>query len=207
MLGFVLASPLIALGLQRRSLLAPRGSSVGVREAIVLPVATLSVAAGLIHLGVIPAHFREDRLTGLFFVVAAAFQISWGVFFARHSVTRLAWVGLIANAAIVGLWVASRTTGLPFGAHPGISEPIGIADTLASGFELLLVVACACLVTSSARAALQRSQHPVESADLALAMALVAITLVASYAMTDVAITGGHHAVSPAEAQVTQALP
>ena len=52
---------------------------------------------------------------------------------AGSSILRL---GLVVNAAVVAVWIVSRTTGLPVGPSPGTPEPFGGADLAATGFEL-----------------------------------------------------------------------
>lgn len=192
LIGFVLAIPFIAVGLQRRTLLGPPGSMVELERILVLPIATLSLGAGLIHLAVIDEHFRADPISGLFFVVAAVFQLSWAVLFGRRPQRAVHLVGGVGNAAIIVVWLLTRTLGLPFGEHAGIAEPIGVADLFATLFELGIVATTLALVLARRGRAIDRPSFPVASADLGLAMALLAITLVTSYALVDISITGGH---------------
>lgn len=200
----MLASPFIAGALQRRTLLGPRGSEVALDGAMVLPVATLSLGAGLIHMAVIPDHFGEDALSGLFFVVAAAFQLAWALAWARRPQRGVAVAGLGVNAAIVAIWLLSRTVGLPLGAEPGVPEPLAAPDFLATIFELGIVCATLGCIVSPLRRALQRASFPVASADLALVMALVVISMVTSYAMAEISTGGGH---ADANAEVTSPGP
>ncbi len=192
LIGFVLAIPFMAAGLQRRTLLGPPGSMVELERILVLPIATLSLGAGLIHLALIAEHFRADALSGLFFVAAAIFQLSWAVLFGRRPQRAVQLLGGAGNAAIIVVWLLTRTLGLPFGGHPGIAEPIGVADLLATLFELVIVATTLALVLAHRRRAIDRPSFPVASADLGLAMALIAITLVTSYALVDISVTGGH---------------
>ena len=48
--------------------------------------------------------------------------------------------GAVGNAAIVALWVVTRTYGVPAGPGAGEREAVEFADTLATVFEVLLVV-------------------------------------------------------------------
>ncbi len=193
-LGFVLASPLIGILLQRRSLLGPQGSMVGLDRWLVLPLATLSLGAGLIHAAVVTDHFAESTLSGLFFVVVAVFQVLWAVMFARQPLVRLATLGLMVNGMVVGAWLVTRTVGLPFGAHPGAAEPMAVVDLLATLFEVLIVAGTAALVLPALRGLAKRSRFLVASADLTVVMALILITMVTSYAMADISVNGGHGA-------------
>lgn len=195
-LGFVLASPFIAAFLQRRSLLGPHGSTVGLDRWLVWPVATLSLGVGLIHAAVVSDHFAEDTLSGLFFVMVAVFQIAWAVMFASRPQARLAALGLLVNGLVVGAWLLTRTVGLPFGAHPGIPEPIATPDLLATIFELFILAGTAALVLPPWRHIAQRTRGQVANADLGVVLALIIITMATSYAMADISVNGGHGAVA-----------
>lgn len=202
-LGFVLASPFIGILLQTRSLLGPQGSLVGLDRWLVLPLATLSLGVGLIHAAVVGDHFAESTFSGLFFVIVAVFQLSWAVMFARRPQVTLASLGLVVNGLVVGVWLVTRTVGLPFGEHPGIPEPMATVDLLATLFEVLIVAGTAALVLPAFRGLAKRSRFLVASADLAVVMALIAITMVTSYAMADISVNGGHRA----ETSQAEALP
>ena len=197
----MLVSPFIGILLQRRSLLGPQGSTVGLDRWLVLPLATLSLGVGLIHAAVVNDHFAESTLSGLFFVVVAVFQAAWAVMFARRPLVRLATLGLVVNGVVVGVWLVTRTVGLPFGAHPGVAEPMAVVDLLATLFQVLIVAGTVALVLPALRGPAKRSRFLVASADLTVVMALILITMVTSYAMADISINGGHGAeTSRAEA-------
>lgn len=105
--------------------------------------AGLSIAASMIHASVIVPHFREYWLFGLFFVVSAIFQLVWGlVIWNRREDRRLLAWGAAVNLAIVVLWIATRTVGLPIGPEPGEVEAAGLHDLLATADELAIVLAC-----------------------------------------------------------------
>jgi hypothetical protein len=53
----------------------------------------------------------------------------------------LIWFGVIGNAAIVVLWIVTRTFGTLVGPEPAAPEPIGLADSVATAFEMTIVVA------------------------------------------------------------------
>ncbi len=51
-------------------------------------------------------------------------------------------LGITGNLAIAGLWLVTRTVGIPlFGPHAGEVEEVGVADLFATTSELALVVA------------------------------------------------------------------
>lgn len=190
-IGAVLASPFVSLGLQRWTLTGPRGSMVGIDKPLIVPLATSSLAVGLIHLAVTSDHLAEDLAAGLFFVVLAIFQSAWGVFFARHPEPGPAAIGLALNGLVILLWLITRTVGLPFGSHPGVPEPMAVADVFATGFEAFIVGGTAMLAIPRLRGTAVKARYAVASADLAVVMALIVIMLTASYAMVDISINGG----------------
>lgn len=112
-------------------------------ERLVGAAVALSIAASMIHASVIVPHFREYWLFGVFFVVSAVFQLVWGlVVWNRRDDRTLLLLGGIVNLAIVGLWVATRTVGLPIGPEPGEVEAAGLHDLLATADEVAIAVAC-----------------------------------------------------------------
>jgi hypothetical protein len=104
-------------------------------------VALASAGAGLVHLAVCPEHFREASLFGAFFAVAAVAQFVWADRVLRRDASdRLLMWGAIGNAAVLVLWVVSRTTGLPIGPDAGVAEAVGPLDTLAGVLEAAVVL-------------------------------------------------------------------
>ena len=105
------------------------------------PLAAIcSIGAAAIHFLVVPEHADEYLPAGAFFAVLAAFELAWAAAWLRRPATWLAVLGLAVNAITIGIWVWSRTIGLPIGAEPGAVEPIGYRDVLATVFELVIVV-------------------------------------------------------------------
>jgi hypothetical protein len=51
------------------------------------------------------------------------------------------WLGVFGNAAIVALWVVTRTAGTLVGPDAHAPEAVGVADTVATAFELGVVFA------------------------------------------------------------------
>ncbi|MET3962150.1 hypothetical protein ABIE44_002084 [Marmoricola sp. OAE513] len=110
--------------------------------AALLPIAVISsTAASGVHAAMGPAHFRELPLFGLFFAFSAIAQILWSVAVVLTPSRRLLLVGLVGNAAVVALWAATRTVGLPLGLMP-TPEALGPWDLACAGWEIAVVVAC-----------------------------------------------------------------
>jgi hypothetical protein len=109
---------------------------VGLPEVV---LASLSGGAGLIHVAVISLHLREYWLYGVFFAVASALQIAWAYRMLRAPSRKLLVMAVIGNAAVILLWLLSRTSGLPIGPEPGTAEALGWRDGVATSYEAGLV--------------------------------------------------------------------
>ena|SRR5215203_689762 len=107
-------------------------------QLLVITAALLSAGAAAIHFVVIPAHFEEWCGFGAFFVASGLAQLGWSLAVVTWPRQPLFWMGVIGNAAIVALWVVTRVEGTLLGPEP--DEPIGIAEGIATGFEVAIVV-------------------------------------------------------------------
>src|SRR5215204_3734622 len=88
-------------------------------------------------------------------------------------------VGLVVNAAVVAIWIVSRTAGLPIGPEPGTAEPAAFLDVLSTILEIGIVVVTAALLV---RGRSTQSQAGTRNGLLAvggLAFILVLLTTVA----------------------------
>jgi hypothetical protein len=111
------------------------------RHVILIPAAMASLGAAGIHFAVIEEHLAEYTLFGYLFLALAWFQTVWAFSFFLRQSRPVAWLGIVVNLGAVGVWVMSRTTGLPIGPEPWEPEAIGALDVAASALELI-VVAC-----------------------------------------------------------------
>ena len=122
------------------------GISATARPYFAGGLAALSVGAAAIHFAVTFEHFNEYLLYGVFFLVIAWAQMIW----AAVAVWRLPrwwlWLGIAGNAAVVAVYLASRTTGLPFGPDKGHTEQFGALDVVSALLELALIAGCAALL-------------------------------------------------------------
>lgn len=117
-----------------------------------LAVALASAGAATIHFAVIAQHFDEYWLFGSFFLVAAILQLAWAslVVLVARPAPAIYLAGAAGNAAIAAMWVVSRTTGFPLGPEPGEAEAVGIADTVATLYEVLIALGALLLVRLAA---------------------------------------------------------
>jgi hypothetical protein len=101
-----------------------------------------------------PEHAAEWWVFGVLFASAAALQAAMAIVLVRRPTPpAIAWTCAL-NAAIVAVWVLSRSTGLPFGPEAGDREAVGWMDVLTAADELLVV---ALLSIEAGWAALGRS--------------------------------------------------
>ena len=94
----------------------------------------LSIAAGVIHVSAAGDH---GDLPVMFagFMVVATLQVALGVLLLRRPPSRLLIAGgIVLMLSSIGLWVLSRTAGLPF-LPDGHVEPIGFKDGVTKLFE------------------------------------------------------------------------
>jgi hypothetical protein len=136
---------------------APATGAAGDRPAVVadgLKVAAwLSIAAGAIHAIAMVDHFSHWWLYGAFFLGLTYGQVLWGVAALRAapSIRSLATAAYL-NLAIVGVWLVSRTLGVPVGPDAGTTEPVGIMDVAATLDQLVLAAYVAVIIRPDLRA-------------------------------------------------------
>jgi hypothetical protein len=104
--------------------------------------ALFSAGAAAIHLSVAKSQFDQYTLFGVFFLVAGIAQLGWAVLVLIRPLRPLLWLGIAGNLAIAVLWAVDRIWGLPLGPEHWKPESIGFGDAAATGFELLLALAC-----------------------------------------------------------------
>jgi hypothetical protein len=123
-------------------------------ERVAAVVVALSAGTATIHFGMIAVHAGLVSTEGAAFAVMGWAQLMLTALLARQPRSR--WVLDAAvgfNTAVLLVWLASRTTGLPFGASTTEPEAVGVVDSLASLFELGVVLGCLDLQRSVRRGA------------------------------------------------------
>jgi hypothetical protein len=112
----------------------------------------------------------------------ALFQAGWAfAVLARGASRRALRVAAIVNAAIVALWVLSRTSGLPIGPEPGSPEAAGALDLLATLYEVALVIGCVSLLSRlRSRPVSPRAPRAVVNAAVASGLTLLTFLAIAA---------------------------
>jgi hypothetical protein len=151
----------------------PPGPAGNDLEPLLRPaLALLSAGAAVIHFVVIPGHWDEYWGQGLFFIGAAIAQLLWALWVVVAPSRLLYLVGAAGNAAIVVMWIVTRTAGIPAGPGAGEREPVELADTLATSFEVVLVVGALAL----ARTVVPRRATGALAPSVLLALVVAALT-------------------------------
>ena len=118
-------------------LFAPRllaGATVGQVIA-----AGLSAVAGGIHAWVVPEHYEEYALFGVFFAVIGFAQFAWAAAVLRRPTRFLHVAGIALGAGLLALWALSRTAGVPIGPEAWEAEPAELLDVVAGAAELGII--------------------------------------------------------------------
>jgi hypothetical protein len=112
---------------------APAQQTAVLADTLRTVVIAACVGAAAIHFAYAPAHFDHETAHGLFFLAAAWAQVGAAVALARWRERPAGWWAAVGvNAAIVAVWVVSRTAGVP-----GYdAESIGLADAVATALAL-----------------------------------------------------------------------
>ncbi|MCX6396830.1 MAG: hypothetical protein NTV23_10125 [Propionibacteriales bacterium] len=109
-------------------------------STVLVPLLVVSsTAAAGVHAAVAPAHFRELPLFGTFFTLCALAQVIWSTAAVLVPGRNVLVVGVVGNAAVLLLWLATRTIGLPFGLLPS-PEAVGPWDLCCATWEAVVVV-------------------------------------------------------------------
>jgi hypothetical protein len=109
------------------------------RRAVAWTAAAISAATAYVHFAYTESHFEEWWAYGVLFLLAGQLQAALALALLRRPP---AWVlagGALVNLAIVGVYVASRTSGLPFGPHADVAERAGAVDLGTTAAEIVLV--------------------------------------------------------------------
>jgi hypothetical protein len=114
--------------------------------------AGLSLVAAWVHLAYTASHWQDWWGYGMFFLAMGVFQGLCAPAIVRWP--RSAWVALAAiagNVGIVGMYVVSRTAGVPAGPHAGVVEEARAVDLSVTAAELAIVVCLLALLRAGPR--------------------------------------------------------
>lgn len=158
--------------------------------------AACCAGAAVIHFAMVPAHAGAGLGEPLAFAAAGWFQLAIvALVLTGRADRKVHAVAALGNLAILGAWLWSRTTGLPWGAHPGEAETVGFIDGVCALLEVGAVVCSLRVVLGGER---QRVSMlvPAFSAVAAVALGTVAVTSpdAANHSHSSAATTDAHTA-------------
>lgn len=150
--------------------------------------ALASLGAAVVHIAVVPAHWREWIPAGVFFLMLAVCQLCWARVVLAQTATPVLAAGVLLNAGAVALWAASRTAGAPFGPHAGQAELVHAADLCAVLLQIYVVMGAGWVWYRGRRAA------PVPAvANVAISLGALAVIALASTVGVASGLSHGHH--------------
>jgi hypothetical protein len=125
-------------------------------------VGVCAIASGSAHGLVTQEHFQEWWGYGVFFLAVAICLIGLGLALVTDAIDprympgdvnrlrRLMYAaGAVGVVSILGLYVLTRTAGIPLGPQTGSIESVGIIDLVAKATELLAVVGLVVLLVKT----------------------------------------------------------
>lgn len=167
----------------RRGLLGGPRRDVDVSTPLVAVAAALSLGAAGIHFAVVQPHLDEDPAAAVFFLALAWFQSVWALAYLLRPTDFLRITGVFVNAAVIALWIVSRTTGLPIGPTPFQPEAIGVADLMSTSFEIVLVTLLAAALGARFSGQVAGRRVSVEKAYVLVAYSFVLVVTLTGMAL------------------------
>lgn len=135
------------------------GPTWSYRRAMEKSVGACVIVSGSAHGLVTQEHFQEWWGYGVFFLATAVCLIGFGLALITDAIDprympgdvnrlrRLMYtVGAVGNVSILGLYLVTRTAGIPFGPGSGSVESVGLIDLVAKAAELLATAGLAVLL-------------------------------------------------------------
>ena len=168
---------------KREGVEALRARALGLRVA----AAAFLLGPAALHFAVAPEHLREYVIYGVLFVMVGLAEAVLAILILLRPSSDLMLGGAALSLAVVGVWLMSRTVGLPIAPVPWQPEPVGLPDLLSTLMEWL----CAWfLIVADARFESARRFRLTRAAP-ALALALIAAFGCTLAGMS--AVAGGGH--------------
>lgn len=165
-----------------RSPAAPATEIAVQRSERTLLLAVLAGAAAVIHAKALLDHASHYWLFGIFFGLLAYAQAGWALLiYRRPDEQRWLMPAAVVSLGVVGLWIVTRSVGLPFGPWAWQPEPLAVTDVTASINELLLAGLILAIVRPQGRVAASLrwldGANCVRVASMLVALSLLAVLL------------------------------
>jgi len=158
---------------------APGDRAVPAQRVVLAGLAMLSVLAAVIHFAVAGSHFQEYWLFGVFMLGVAWLQLGWAATALFRPTRLLVSSGAVLNAAVIVVYILTRTVGDIVGPDPGDVEPAGFGDLLCTVAEAAIVAGCLWLLVTRVSRVVRRGQASLAAAAGAgVLAALLSVALV-----------------------------
>jgi hypothetical protein len=158
---------------------APGDRAVPAQRVVLAGLAMLSVLAAVIHFAVAGSHFQEYWLFGVFMLGVAWLQLGWAAAALFRPTRLLVSSGAVLNAAVIVVYILTRTVGDIVGPDPGDVEPAGFGDLLCTVAEAAIVAGCLWLLVTRVSRVVRRDQAILAAAAGAgVLAALLSVALV-----------------------------
>jgi len=158
---------------------APGDRAVPAQRVVLAGLAMLSVLAAVIHFAVAGSHFQEYWLFGVFMLGVAWLQLGWAATALFRPTRLLVSSGAVLNAAVIVVYILTRTVGDIVGPDPGDVEPAGFGDLLCTVAEAAIVAGCLWLLVTRVSRVVRRDQASLAAAAGAgVLAALLSVALV-----------------------------
>jgi hypothetical protein len=158
---------------------APGDRAVPAQRVVLAGLAMLSVLAAVIHFAVAGSHFQEYWLFGVFMLGVAWLQLGWAAAALFRPTRLLVSSGAVLNAAVIVVYILTRTVGDIVGPDPGDVEPAGFGDLLCTVAEAAIVAGCLWLLVTRVSRVVRRDQASLAAAAGAgVLAALLSVALV-----------------------------
>jgi len=105
-----------------------------------------------VHGAYTESHWESWWAYGATFLAMAVGQGLFAALLMKWPRPWLIWSGIAGNLAIIGMYVVSRTEGVPLGPHAKVAEEVGAVDLATTAAEIGIVVLLLTMVGKRARA-------------------------------------------------------
>lgn len=157
--------------------------------------ALASVGASVIHFAVVPNHWREWMLAGLFFAAIASSQLIWARVVLTRTTAPVLAAGILLNVGAIALWALSRTAGSPFGPNAGQPELVQAADLCALLLQIYVVMGAGWVLYRGLQ-----GEHVSTFVSAVILLGATGVVALASTIGVASGIRHGHHAPASADA-------
>src|SRR3954465_13194423 len=106
-------------------------------------LAVLASGAGVLHLAMVPSYWGSSVVEGVGFALTGWAQIAIAVLLLTSPSRVLLRVTMLVNVVAIGVWMISRTTGLPFGDQHGQPRAGQFIGLVCVGIEIASVLLAA----------------------------------------------------------------